>query len=207
MGLIKNLRSQFKKPEGLLGSIAGMLMTIFGKEKNKWTLSLLNLKQDDHVLEIGFGPGIGIEIASKIIQNGKIIGIDFSEKMLKKAYQRNKKAIQKGKVELIHADVENLPSFQLHFDKVYSINSIIFWNNPVQTLMNIRKLMKDNGVIAITVQPFTKDATVDTAKQFGIEIVKQLVEAGFIHVKTELKQMKSVPIVCVLGVNKEFQSA
>src|SRR5690606_29957451 len=203
MGLIKNLRSQFKKPEGLLGSIAGMLMTIFGKEKNKWTLSLLNLKQDDHVLEIGFGPGIGIEIASKIIQNGKIIGIDFSEKMLKKAYQRNKKAIQKGKVELIHADVENLPSFQLHFDKVYSINSIIFWNNPVQTLMNIRKLMKDNGVIAITVQPFTKDATVDTAKQFGIEIVKQLVEAGFIHVKTELKQMKPVPIVCVLGVNKE----
>ena len=71
---------QFKKPEGFLGSIAGKLMATVGAEKNKWTISLLNVKKDDNVLEIGFGPGIGIELTSKVIQDGKIIGIDYSRK-------------------------------------------------------------------------------------------------------------------------------
>jgi ubiquinone/menaquinone biosynthesis C-methylase UbiE len=177
-------------------------MATFGAEKNKWTLSLLNLKKDDNVLEIGFGPGIGIELASKIVQEGKIIGIDYSEKMLEQAQKRNKNAIKRGLVELIQADVQNFPSFNLLFDKVFSINSIIFWKEPVKTLKDIRQVIKKNAVIAITVQPFIKGATEETVKQIGKEISNQLKEAGYSDIKMELKQMKPIATVCVLGVNK-----
>lgn len=201
MSLVKKFAQQFKKPEGFLGIIAGKLMATVGAEKNKWTISLLNIKKDDNVLEVGFGPGIGIELTSKIIQDGKIIGIDYSEKMLQQAQKRNKGAIQKGQVELILANAQNLPSFNLLFDKVFSINSIIFWEKPIETLKGIRELMKENGVIAITVQPFMKEATEETTKQLGKKIINQLKEAGYSDIKMELKHMKPVATVCVLGVN------
>ncbi|THE11622.1 class I SAM-dependent methyltransferase [Bacillus timonensis] len=201
MGILKKFGDQFKKPEGFFGSIAGKLMATVSAEKNKWTISLLNVKKDDNVLEIGFGPGIGIEVASKVIQDGKIIGIDYSEKMLQQAQKRNKDSIQKGQVELILADAQNLPSFNLLFDKVFSINTIIFWGNPVETLKGIRKFMKENGVITITVQPFMKGATEESSKRLGIEISNQLKDAGYSNIKMELKKMKPIATVCVLGVN------
>ncbi|GIN22650.1 class I SAM-dependent methyltransferase [Siminovitchia fordii] len=202
MNIVKKIRLQFRKPEGLLGSIAGKLMANVGTEKNEWTIRLLNIQKDDTVLEIGFGPGIGIEFTSKIIQDGKIVGIDYSEKMLQQARKRNKDGIKKGKVELILADVQDLPPFNLPFDKVFSINSIIFWKDPVKTLMDIRALMKKNAVIAITIQPFTNGATEDTAKQIGMEITNYLEKAGYTNIKMELKNMNPVAAVCVLGVNR-----
>ena len=51
---LKKLTLQFGKPEGILGSIAGRLMASTGVEKNKWTISLLNIQSADNVLEIGF---------------------------------------------------------------------------------------------------------------------------------------------------------
>ncbi|MRG86001.1 class I SAM-dependent methyltransferase [Salinibacillus xinjiangensis] len=201
MRIIKKFAQQFEKPEGFLGIIAGMLMSTVGTEKNRWTISLLNVRKDDNVLEIGFGPGIGIELTSKVIQDGKIFGIDYSEKMLQQAQKRNKDAIQKGQVELILTDVQNLPSFNLRFDKVFSINSIIFWEKPVETLKGIRELMKENGMIAITVQPFMKGATEETTKQLGTKIINHLKEAGYSDIKMEIKHMKPVATVCVLGVN------
>lgn len=201
MGVFKKFTQQFEKPEGFLGIMAGKLMATVGAEKNKWTISLLNVKKDDNVLEIGFGPGIGIELASKVIQDGKIIGIDYSEKMLHQAQKRNKEAIQKGKVELLLADAQNLPSFNVLFDKVFSINSIIFWEKPVETLKGIRELMKENEVIAITMQPFMKGATEETTRQLGGEIINLLKEAGYSDIKMEIKHMKPIATVCVLGVN------
>lgn len=202
VGIVNKWKDQFKKPEGFLGSIAGTLMATVGTEKNEWTISLLDVKKDDNVLEIGFGPGIGIQFVSEIVHEGKIIGVDISEKMLRQAQKRNKDAIRKGQVELLLADVFHLPTFSLLFDKVYSINSIMFWEEPVETLKRIRSIMKENGVIAITVQPFMKGATEETVKKIGIEIAEQLIDAGYSDIQIERKQMKPIAAVCVLGVNR-----
>jgi hypothetical protein len=78
----------------------------------------------------------------------------------------------------------------------------MFWNEPVKVLRKIREIMNENGVIAITVQPFVKGATAETVKQFGIQIADQLKEAGFSDIHTEIKPMKPIAAVCVLGVNK-----
>lgn len=202
VGILKKFALQFRKPEGLLGSIAGKLMASTGSEKNKWTISLLNIQQQDYVLEMGFGPGIAIELASKAIQDGYIVGIDYSDIMLQQAQNRNRESIRQGKVDLKLADVNDLPAFDHHFDKVFSVNSVIFWKEPIDTLKRVRQFMKPNGLIAITVQPYMKGATNETAKQFGNEIVHHLNDAGFSEIRMEFKAMKPVTAVCVLGVNK-----
>nr|WP_208416431.1 class I SAM-dependent methyltransferase [Thalassobacillus devorans] len=177
-------------------------MKKIGSEKNEWTISLLDIKPDDNILEMGFGPGVGLDMVSKVVQGGKVVGIDYSEVMLEQARKNNKKSIQEGKVELKLADVNNLPDFDQSFDKVYAVNSIMFWDNPVQTLGAVRKYMKRDGILAITVQPFTKGATEDTAKELGEDYMETLEQAGYSDIKVELKSMKPVPAVCVIGVNK-----
>ena len=63
MSLRQNIVGQFKQPHGSLGQVAGFIMAKRPSniERNQWTLDLLDLRPDDRVLEIGFGPGIAIE--------------------------------------------------------------------------------------------------------------------------------------------------
>lgn len=192
---------QFHMPQGLLGRFAGFLMANDAK-KSEWTISLIEPNKNDHVLEIGFGPGVAIETLSEIVTNGYIAGIDISETMLKQAKKRNEEAIQKGLVDLRLASVSELPIFEEKFDHIMSVNSIIFWENPVSALTSIRQIMKPNGKIAITLQPRMKGANNETVKEFGQKINHYLTEAGYSECKIYIKSMKPIAAVCVTAINK-----
>jgi SAM-dependent methyltransferase len=118
--------------------------------------------------------------------------------MLKQAQKRNLAAIKEGRVVLRLADVANLPSFEIAFDKVLSVNTIFFWEKPIEILENIRNVMKLGGVIALTVQPFK--GTDETSKEYGYQIMNHLEHAGFTNIRMEMKNMKPVASVCVLGI-------
>lgn len=105
----KAFHKLFGKPEGFWGRIGGNIMARSNVEINRWTVALLPLQSEDTVLEIGFGPGVALELMSKIITKGKIFGIDSSEVMLLQAKRRNAQAIKEGRVELRLADVSQLP--------------------------------------------------------------------------------------------------
>ena len=56
MSFKQNIISQFSNPHGLLGRLAGTIMAHrpSNQERNRWTVDLLEIQPDDHVLEIGF---------------------------------------------------------------------------------------------------------------------------------------------------------
>ena len=56
MSLWQEISSQFGKPSGAFGRIAGFIMTnrTSNVERNEWGISLLQIKPSDFVLEIGF---------------------------------------------------------------------------------------------------------------------------------------------------------
>jgi len=53
-------------------------------------------------------------------------------------------------------------------------------------------------VIALTVQPFNE--TDEKAKEYGHQMMNYLENAGFTNVRMEIKPMKPVASVCVLGM-------
>lgn len=87
-----------------------MALTPSNQKRIRWTISLLDIKPDDRLLEIGFGPGFAIELISKIASEGFIAGVDHSEVMVQQAEKRNARAIRDGKVVLRHGSVSHLPS-------------------------------------------------------------------------------------------------
>jgi len=199
MKLWQKVASQFGKPTGFLGSVAGFIMSHRESniERNKWGVELLNLQPDDNVLEIGFGPGIAIKMMSDIITQGTIFGIDHSEKMLSSAQKRNSDAIKSGRVTLICSSISSLPEINIKFGKVLDINSFQFWENPVDDLIKLKKHMIDGGTIALVHQPRKPGATDADATDAGNNFSDLLQQAGFENIKIHKKIMKPVSTVCV----------
>ena len=203
MSLWEKIAEQFGKPSGFLGSIAGFIMAKRSSniERNEWSISLLNIQPSDHVLEIGFGPGVAIQKMCDLVIDGIIYGIDHSELMVTKASDRNKNAILSGKVKLILGSVSELPSFDHPIDKVLDINTFQFWNDPVNSLQEIKRMMRPHGIIAIVHQPRKPGATDQDSTDAGDQFSKYLEKAQFKNIRIEKKLMKPVSTVCVLGTN------
>jgi hypothetical protein len=54
--------TQFVQPHGLVGRLAGWDMTLrpSNRKRNRWVVALLDVQPQDHILEIGFAPGLAI---------------------------------------------------------------------------------------------------------------------------------------------------
>ncbi|HEX2244240.1 MAG TPA: class I SAM-dependent methyltransferase, partial [Gammaproteobacteria bacterium] len=137
---------------------------------------LLHVQLRDRVLEIGFGPGVGIELLASLVLSGQVTGVDYSEEMVRQATFRNAAAIKTGRVDLRQGSVEDLPFENGTFDKVLAINSMQVWPNAVTGLREIQRVMKRGGRVALAFTPYSGQP-----KEGLIEV---LTEAGFndVHV-------------------------
>lgn len=188
---------QSGRPSGLVGRILGSLMRWLNRRENEWTVSLLDIQPADHLLEVGFGPGQAIQLASRIATHGFVAGIDHSETMVAEAGKRNANAIAAGRVELGQGDVGSLPFADDSFDKAWSIHSIYFWPKPLDGLRELRRVLKPGGLVAITVRKRSRDAYKPFTKE---KLTALLGEAGFRQVRCEREPHATRPSVCVLGV-------
>ncbi len=198
------LHGQFMRPTGFWGRVAGAVMAHrhSNRERNRWTVSLLDVRPNDRVLEIGFGPGLAIEAVSRIAVAGLVVGIDHSNVMVRQAAKRTAGAIREGRVNLILGSASELPAFEEPFDRIVAVNAMSFQNEAeaVERLQALRGLLRPGGLIALTVQPRGRGATDQTAQAPGAKLVTALTRAGFSQVRLETKPMKPVAAVCALGV-------
>ncbi|QHE50802.1 class I SAM-dependent methyltransferase [Pontibacillus sp. HMF3514] len=196
MGL---LFSQFSKPKGLIGRIVGFIMYRENAAISKWTLSFLDIQSDEHVLEIGFGPGYCIRSLCKTYRDIHVTGLDPSGTMVEEATRRNQKWVDEGRVELKEAKAGEVDVVSKPIDKVITINNITYWEDPVRTLNNLKTRMRKAGRIAITLQPHEKGASDQTAELAGDQIRSFLEQAGFEYVRVHHRPGKPNKTTCVVG--------
>jgi len=190
-------RKQFSKPEGPLGWLVGHAMAMKNRERSEFVFSVLELRPQDRVLEIGFGPGTDLVRASQTASY--VAGIDHSDVMVKQALQRNARAVREGRVEIQLGSANKLPFTDAEFDKVFAINSAQFWKDSVETLKEIGRVLKPGGSITLAIQPRQKGATEDHAYQAGRGLADAMKKAGFSDIHSEARQMQPVSTVCVLA--------
>jgi SAM-dependent methyltransferase len=137
------------------------------RRRNAWAVSLLEVRPDDRVLEIGFGPGLATRELSRIAHEGYVCGIDHSELMLRQATRRNAEGVGRGLVDLRLGSVDALPAFDRPFDKVLAVNVLMFWNESDKRLEALRRLLRRGGGIAVAHQPRGPGATDATSVRPG----------------------------------------
>lgn len=163
------LMRMFGHPTGLLGRLGGTILARANYRPAVWTVGLLNLRRDDAVLEIGFGPGVAIRLLAASARY--VAGVDPSPEMVEQATRRNTGAISAGRVELHKASAEHMPFADHMFDKAMAINSMQLWPDAAAGLREVRRVLRPGGCIALT---FT------THSGRGREGLRELLEdAGF----------------------------
>jgi arsenite methyltransferase len=185
MGLWDSLAQQFRQPAGWLGQLIGFLFRI-NREGIEWTIDQLEIQPTDHVLEIGFGSGYGIQRAASLATQGRVAGVDFSQTMLEQATRRNAVAIDEGLVELCLGDATALLYPENTFHKAFATNVIYFWKDPLATLQEIHRVMKPGGRLALYVIAKENLQKFKLVTQTGVyqlykgeELVRLLTQAGF----------------------------
>ena len=200
MGLQERVVAQFRKPDGGAGQLAGWVMAHrrSNRRRNERTLELLDLQPDDRVLEIGYGPGFAIKLASETITEGKIFGLDHSPIMFQQARRRNAREIAAGRVELVVGDILSPPAQFPAFDKIFSVNVVQFWPQPEAAFGALKALLKPEGCIATTFMPRVGAAKPGQARAHAQRIQRLLQAHDFSHEVHWLSLGKN-PAVCVLG--------
>ncbi len=200
--LTRHAYDQFRLPRGPLGHLAGRIMS--RRESNlarsRWTVDLLDLAPGDRVLEVGFGPGIGLAAALAAVPDGEVVGIDHSDQMRRAAARRNAAAVAAGRLVLHVGDVERADLGDARFDAIFSCNVWMFWRSPVDTVRRLAALLVPGGVLAVTHMP-RHSATADSdADRAGETLVEQFTAAGTTGVRRERTTVAGDPAVCVLGL-------
>lgn len=142
---------QFVLPHGLLGRVAGMGMAFFNAGIERRVVELLDLRGDERVLEVGFGPGVGISEVAARLPSGSVAGIDPSQTMNEEAAARNQAAVDEGRVDLRLGTVSHLPWKDETFDAAFGTNNIQLWKSVDDGLRELSRAIKPGGLLAIGV--------------------------------------------------------
>ena len=147
------LMRMFGRPEGLLGRLGGIILARANRPFAQEVVALLNVRASEKILEVGFGPGVGIELLAEAAPLGRIAGIDPSKAMVRQASRRNAAAIGTGAVVLRHGTVASMPFEDEAFDTVLAINSMQVWPDAAAGLREIRRVLAEGGRVALAFTP------------------------------------------------------
>jgi SAM-dependent methyltransferase len=195
------LKNQFGRPAGLPGALAGIIMAHrpSNRERARLTLERLDIGPGHCVLEIGCGPGVAVERAAELASEGLVLGIDHSEVMVRQARRRNEGAIREGRVEIRLASVTAMSNAEEAFDRIFAVNSVGFWPDPVARLRELRSRLVSGGKLALTVQPRGAGADEAAVGRVEAKLRSMLAQAGFASIRTERLDLKPVAAVYAVG--------
>ncbi|MBN2189454.1 MAG: class I SAM-dependent methyltransferase [Chitinispirillaceae bacterium] len=180
--------SQFAKPAGIFGRFLAKGMAWGHRDFYKNAAKILDLKNDDAFLEIGFGSGIFIKKYASHVS--RIAGIDYSEEMVNLARCINKKLISSGKADLQHGNASSLPWPDNAFSAAAAIETFFFWPEPEKALKEILRVLTPGGRFVIEMAYNKEDGLDHTniinkmnLRIYGSrEIADLLKDSGFIDV-------------------------
>ena len=108
------------------------------------------MKEGDTVVDLGSGAGNDVFIARKIVgEKGRVIGIDFTEKMIELAKTNAAKLGYKN-VEFRHGDIESMPLFSNKADVIVSNCVLNLVPNKHKVFGEIFRVLKPNGHFSIS---------------------------------------------------------
>jgi ubiquinone/menaquinone biosynthesis C-methylase UbiE len=193
--LQKLIYAQYRRPTGWLGRWIGQRMAQQHVPENEWTVQVLDAQPGDHILEIGFGPGLAIEKLLRQVPDVQIAGIDYSQTMVHAARRRNARAVRAGRVDLRYGDVQHLPFADTLFERVYSIHCIYFWPDAEKALAEIQRVMKPGGRLVITFLPVEQPEAGSTSfmPYTCAEVEALLAKVGFVQPQRMADPLKRSP--------------
>jgi SAM-dependent methyltransferase len=196
-----HLYDQFRRPRGPLGVLAGRIMSRRSSnvERSAWTVGTLELRPDAAVLELGYGPGLGLQAALAAAPRGRVVGLDHSKTMHTTAGRRNAEALHAGRLTLHIGDAQQPPAGIGTFDAIFSCNVWLFWRDQLATVTGLFDLLNPGGQLAITHLPRHDNAGQTDTDEAADRIETQMRAAGYADIERHYLDLSLAPAACVIA--------
>ncbi|WP_020533974.1 class I SAM-dependent methyltransferase [Flexithrix dorotheae] len=150
---LKAIAQQLRKPEGEYATAVGNKMNEGNKIINLQSIEAMDIQDNDEILEIGMGNGFFVKELFNINKTITYSGCDYSEEMVAEAAKLNDNLIKQNKAEFILANGKELPFNDHLFDKILTINTLYFWEDPENYFNEIKRVLKKDGKLTIGIRP------------------------------------------------------
>lgn len=126
------------------------LGTFHTDEKGRNYIVKKVVRPDDYILDAGGGTGLtSLKAAKKLSNKGKIVILDYSEKMLEKARTKADKLNLDDKIIIKPGDIYQIPYPDNTFDSVLSTYSTCPLSNPMEAVNEMLRVLKKGGLLGI----------------------------------------------------------
>lgn len=147
--LTEFLIKQSQKPSGLIGRVITKIWSFYFKKLSLWAIKQTTISDNYRILEIGYGGGSTIKNLLALNKNLEIHGIDISKESYRTAQRVHSDSIRKGSVQLKIGNVENTPYQNNYFDRIFAIQTHIFWKDIKKSFQEVYRVMSSNSTLII----------------------------------------------------------
>lgn len=147
---LKILASQLKNPHGEKGLQVAEMMYQTNLSMIKHALQYLDIADGDTVLEIGYGNGKHIPLLFEKTPSILYQGLEISPLMYEQAIIENKRQILNQLVGLQLYNGRDIPFSETFFDRIFTVNTIYFWEFPELFLKELYRVLKLGGRLTIS---------------------------------------------------------
>lgn len=161
---------QASRPVGLIGRVIASIMVHETAGTNSEAIAALAPEPADHVLDIGCGSGLSVELLVPLVLKGSVTGIDPSALMTERARKRNFSAIAREQALIVTAAVEDLPFEAATFDAAMSVHTIYFIRDLTAALTEVARVLRPGGRLVLA---FRTSANETATASFPSEVYCQ----------------------------------
>ena len=147
--LTRFLIKQSQKPSGLVGRVITKIWSFYFKKLSLWAIKQTTISGNYRILEIGYGGGSTIKNLLALNKHLEVHGIDISKESYRTAQRVHSDSIRKGSVQLKIGNVENIPYQNNYFDRVFAIQTHIFWKDIKKSFQEVYRVMSSNSTLII----------------------------------------------------------
>ena len=155
----REVARQLRKPDGANGLEIAERLNTTNAEMISTTIQTAMVNDNNLVLELG--PGNGQHVNEVLSQADGLgyVGLEISETMWAEAKARNSTPPPSTSVRFELYDGSVFPLGNDEFDRLFTVNTIYFWEDPAHTLAEIHRVLKPGGraVVSFVDAPFLED--------------------------------------------------
>jgi ubiquinone/menaquinone biosynthesis C-methylase UbiE len=119
-----------------------------------WGLQHVAIDTDATILDIGCGGGRTIHKLAAIATEGRVYGVDYSETSVAASRKANQEWIQKGRVEIRHGAVSQLPFPDQMFALATAVETHFYWPDLAADMREALRVLKPAGTLVIIAEVY-----------------------------------------------------
>jgi len=128
-------------------------------------LDKMNLAPDENILDVGCGAGWLVSLMAERVPEGRVIGMDISDEMVRRA-RRNYVAVENSM--FVVGSVDEIPWDANFFTHAISVESAYYWPDPARGLHEIHRVLREGGTAWILINFYLENLHCHQwAKQFA----------------------------------------